>query len=129
MDEMESSRGGANFIWRCKFCKRESSALIKGDPAPYIESSPPQRQRLLEIDCRGLEFIEFKPLVSIHCSFRRSPENFAINLRQGQWQAKGLESYTHFPEIDLGEGEWYDYDEKAGQEVSVKDMEWFIIRD
>ena len=47
---------------------------------------------------------------------------------QGDWTAKGLESPTKFSGIDLSEGDWYDYDEKAAQEVSVKEMKWEIRR-
>ena len=42
--------------------------------------------------------------------------------------AEGLESSTRFSGIDLQEGEWFDYDEKAGEEVSIKDITWEIIR-
>jgi hypothetical protein len=43
--------------------KRESSATIKAPPIPYQQASPPTRQKILEFDCRGLEFTEFKPEV------------------------------------------------------------------
>ncbi len=42
--------------------------------------------------------------------------------------AKGLESGTKFEGVDLQEGEWFDYDEKVGEEVSVKDLKWEIRR-
>lgn len=42
--------------------------------------------------------------------------------------AKGLQSITKFSGIDLQEGEWFDYDEKAGEEVSIKDIKWEITR-
>lgn len=42
--------------------------------------------------------------------------------------AKGSETPTKFTAIDLGEGEWYDFDEKSGEEVSVKDVKWEIRR-
>lgn len=42
--------------------------------------------------------------------------------------AEGLESGSKFTEIDLSEGEWFDYDEKAGDEVSIKDIKWEIKR-
>jgi len=63
---------------------------------------------VIEFDCRGLEFTDFKP--------------------DGEWQAKGLESTTSFTGMDLTEGEWFDYDEKAGEEVSIKDIKWEIRR-
>lgn len=48
--------------------------------------------------------------------------------RQGEWQAVGLESGTKFSGIDLTEGEWFDYDEKAGEEVSITNVQWDIRR-
>lgn len=48
--------------------------------------------------------------------------------RKGEWLATGLESGTAFSAIDLQEGEWFDYDEKAGEEVSIKDLKWEIRR-
>ena len=47
---------------------------------------------------------------------------------QGAWKATGVESGTKFSDIDLTEGDWYDYDEKAGEEVSIKDVKWAIRR-
>lgn len=47
---------------------------------------------------------------------------------QGEWEAKGLESPTTFNGIDLQEGEWFDYDEKAVAEVSIKDLKWEVRR-
>ncbi|KAF8249724.1 DUF866-domain-containing protein [Wilcoxina mikolae CBS 423.85] len=106
--DMSGSRGEANFVWRCKNCKRESSAVIKNEPQPYNHAEVPKPQKILEFECRGCEFVEFKP--------------------EGNWEAKGLESNTVFKEIDLNEGDWFDYDEKAGAEVSIKDLKWEIVR-
>jgi Eukaryotic protein of unknown function (DUF866) len=50
------------------------------------------------------------------------------DVRQGEWEAKGLDSSTLFGGIDLQEGEWFDYDEKAGAEVSIKDLKWEVRR-
>ncbi|KAL6855303.1 hypothetical protein ACO1O0_006444 [Amphichorda felina] len=108
MNDMSGSRGEANFVWKCKNCKRESSASIKEAPKPYQQGEPPKAQKLIEFDCRGLEFTEFKP--------------------EGDWLADGIESGSKFTAIDLTDGEWYDYDEKAGEEVSIKEMTWEIKR-
>ncbi|KAM0515996.1 hypothetical protein ACHAPE_005617 [Trichoderma viride] len=108
LNEMSGSRGEANFVWRCKNCKRESSASIKAAPAAYEQGEPPKAQKLLEFDCRGLEFVEFKP--------------------EGDWLAEGIDSGTKFTGIDLEDGEWFDYDEKAGEEVSIKELTWEIKR-
>lgn len=50
------------------------------------------------------------------------------DIRQGEWKATGVESGTKFAGIDLTEDEWFDYDEKAGEEVSIKDIKWEIRR-
>ncbi|RYP68963.1 hypothetical protein DL771_006385 [Monosporascus sp. 5C6A] len=107
-NELSGSRGEANFVWKCKNCKRESSASIKNTPKPYERTEPPKGQTIIEFDCRGLEFTNFSP--------------------EGEWLADGVDSATKFQEIDLTEGEWFDYDEKAGEEVSIKDLKWEIKR-
>lgn len=43
--------------------QRESSASIKAAPVPYEQSEPAKPKNILEFDCRGLEFTEFKPEV------------------------------------------------------------------
>ncbi|KAJ9626635.1 hypothetical protein H2204_010023 [Knufia peltigerae] len=43
---------------------------------------------------------------------------------KGEWEATGIDSGTKFTGIDLSDGEWFDYDEKAGEEVSIKDIKW-----
>lgn len=44
-------------------CQREHSASIKEAPKPYEQTEPPKAQKIIEFDCRGLEFVEFKPEV------------------------------------------------------------------
>jgi hypothetical protein len=43
------------------FAQRESSATIKAAPVKYEQNSPAKAKNLIEIDCRGLEFTDFKP--------------------------------------------------------------------
>ena len=47
---------------------------------------------------------------------------------QGDFKATGIESNTPFTAIDLTVVEWHDYDDKAGEEVSIKDIKWEIRR-
>jgi len=49
--------------------QRESSATIKAPPIAYQQTSPPTRQKILEFDCRGLEFTEFQPEVSFFSKY------------------------------------------------------------
>ncbi|KAJ1735706.1 hypothetical protein H4S06_004157 [Coemansia sp. BCRC 34490] len=100
--QISGSRGGANLVMRCKFCKREGAASIVGNPEPYKEENSGSFAKVLVIECRGLEPVEFEP-------------------RDG-WAAKSTESNDVF-DIDLTEGEWYDYDENASVEVSVTEIE------
>ncbi|KAI4946139.1 hypothetical protein J4E91_007582 [Alternaria rosae] len=98
MNEQSGSKGEANFVWRCK-----NSA-----PTSYEQSDPPKKTNILMFDCRGLEFVEF--------------------VAEGEFLATGTESGTKFSGIELPDGEWYDYDEKAGEEVSITNVEWEIRR-
>lgn len=107
-NEMSGSRGEANFVWKCKNCKRESTASIKTAPKPYEQGEPAKQQPVIEFDCRGLEFTDFHT--------------------EGKWLADGIESGTKFTDIEFEDGEWYDFDEKAGEEVSIKDLKWDIKR-
>ncbi|KAK0704718.1 hypothetical protein B0H67DRAFT_649135 [Lasiosphaeris hirsuta] len=107
-NDMSGSRGEANFVWKCKNCKRESSASIMDAPTPYQQTDPVKPQKILVFDCRGLEFTEFIP--------------------EGEWLADGLESTSKFSGIELTDGEWFDYDEKTSEEVSIKDLKWEINR-
>ncbi|KAL2002845.1 hypothetical protein VTN02DRAFT_5742 [Thermoascus thermophilus] len=105
--EIPGSRGEANFVWKCKLCQKTHSASVTAGPNTY-EAEGKSEQKILDIDCRGLEFTEFKP--------------------DGEWEAKGVESSTPFTSVDLSEGEWYDYDEKAGEEVSIREVKFDIRR-
>jgi hypothetical protein len=62
------------------------------------------------------------------CTHFKCTSRVNTNIHQGEWLATGLESGTKFAAIDLDEGEWFDYDEKAGDEVSIKDLKWEISR-
>ncbi|KAL2843307.1 hypothetical protein BJY01DRAFT_215871 [Aspergillus pseudoustus] len=109
--EITGSRGEANFVWKCKLCQRTHSASILSAPKAFeaeAENGKRKGQKIIELDCRGLEFTEFKA--------------------DGEWEAKGVESSTPFTGIDLLEGEWYDYDEKAGDEVAIKEISWEVGR-
>lgn len=63
---------------------------------------------MLEIDTRGIDFEAFKA--------------------DGKFQCIGEESNTKFDDVDLEDNEWYDYDEKAGAEVSITNIEWTFTK-
>ncbi|KAJ5636357.1 uncharacterized protein N7484_009670 [Penicillium longicatenatum] len=105
--EIPGSRGEANFVWKCRLCTKTHTASIVSGPNVYEADEKKAGKKIIEIDCRGLEFVDFQA--------------------DGEWEAKGAETSTRFKEIDLMEGEWYDYDEKAG-EVSIKEITWTVGR-
>ncbi|KAJ5587156.1 uncharacterized protein N7459_002921 [Penicillium hispanicum] len=106
--EIPGSRGEANFVWKCRLCMKTHTASIVAGPHTYQADEKEKSQKIIELDCRGLEFTEFKP--------------------DGEWEAKGTESSTPFTAIDLYEGAWYDYDEKSYEEVSIKEITWSVGR-
>ncbi|KAA8915241.1 hypothetical protein TRICI_002598 [Trichomonascus ciferrii] len=103
---IQGSRGEANFVFRCKNCKRESSASLQTSKKRYMLEDSGKDVTMLTIDPRGIDFVEFIPV--------------------GLFSCKGAESNTPFNEVELEDGEWYDYDEKSGDEVSITDIKWSI---
>ncbi|WEW57383.1 hypothetical protein PRK78_002850 [Emydomyces testavorans] len=136
--ELHGSRGEANFVWKCGFCKRENSALVTTNPSAYTESQT--QQAIIHFDCRGLDSVRLSAAWAKACWDEKyictyMPPTIYIDANivkcaadQGDWQCKGADSNTPFANIDLQEGEWYDYDEKAGAEVSVTGVKWEIKR-
>lgn len=102
--DIPGSRGEANFVFRCKACKKESNASITRTGKTYDLEDSETDVAVLEIEARGLEFVRFVP--------------------DGFFRARGAESGTPFDEIELNDGEFYDYDDNAGNEVSVTEVRW-----
>lgn len=103
--EVAGGRGGtANFVWKCKSCKREANAKFDAaSPTKPYSSENGQLEPFLILECRNLEFIGFDP--------------------QGTWKCVGVESGTVFDDVDLTEGEWTDYDEKTTLPVGISKVE------
>ncbi|RKL23833.1 hypothetical protein BFJ68_g994 [Fusarium oxysporum] len=60
----------------------------------------------------------------------RGEANFVWKCKncKGEWLAEGVETGTKFTGIDLEEGEWFEYDEKSNEEVSINDVKWEVRR-
>jgi len=101
ISSMSGSRGEANLVMRCKFCKREGSASIVGGVHALLDTDT--WTRVVELECRGLEPVDFSP--------------------RGEFHAKSTQSTTTFDSIELEDDEWMDYDEKGAVPVVVKDIE------
>lgn len=89
-------------------------------------TSPPRRKRSLSLTAVALNSPSSKQrYFSVAKSFLST---LKTNNWQGDWLADAVDSKTKFSGIELIDGEWYDYDEKAGEEVSIKDITWEIRR-
>lgn len=106
--DIERSSGAASFVFKCHSCKKEKTASIDRTKEKVTAEDKNKWVNVLVIDARGIDFVEFIP--------------------DGRFECVGAESGTVFEEVDLEDGEWYDYDDKAGAEVSVVDVKWDIAR-
>ena len=90
-------------VIKCKLCSRENSIdILKDTIKPYTEDDSGHFKTVVVFDCRGVEPVDFSPRVG--------------------YVAEGSESGAKFSEVELTEGEWYDYDEKSAVSVAVHDL-------
>ncbi|CAL8326733.1 unnamed protein product [Arctogadus glacialis] len=100
---LKGGRGSASMVQRCKLCSRENSIDILGDTiTPYNMEDSETFKTMVQFECRGLEPVDFQP--------------------QAGFAAEGAESGTKFPEINLQEKDWTDYDEEAAESVGVYEV-------
>lgn len=107
---LANSRGEANFAMKCKMCGKEGNVNVVDPPNKLgvfdtDKNDSKHPARLVTFDCRGVDLVEFVP--------------------KGEFYAIGDESNTRFT-VEFEDGEWYDYDEKSSQEVSITGSEWII---
>lgn len=123
--EMQKSRGEATLVMNCNGCRRENSAsyVVKssggneegglGKTSPWHPvaggDDAPEWQTLCTVEFRGMEPLE--------------PQIDSVLAESSSWKCKGIESGTPFDEVQFEDGEWHDYDEKAGEEVGITDVE------
>jgi len=105
---LTGGRGQASLVIKCKLCKRENSIdIIKDSIAKLTDDDSGKFKTVVVFDCRGVNPIDFSPRVG--------------------WEAVGLESNSVFSDIDLNELEWYDYDDKAGESVSITEFRYKFV--
>ncbi|KNE63711.1 hypothetical protein AMAG_19039 [Allomyces macrogynus ATCC 38327] len=93
---MSGSRGDANLVMKCKFCRREGSIS-------YVDTftSPDAPFSTTKVECRGLDITVWHP-------------------RTG-WTVSAADSSTVWTDVDLSE-DWFEYDDKAGVPVSIAEL-------
>ncbi|KAG0678443.1 hypothetical protein C6P40_000438 [Pichia californica] len=106
--EIDGSRGEASYVGSCSFCKAKSNINIQlpKDFQGYSLENNGSKIKMLEIDARGYEIIEF--------------------IADSPFVCKGTDSDSEFKDVLLMETEWYDYDDKASQETSITDVQWHL---
>ncbi|KAK3567920.1 hypothetical protein QTP86_027260 [Hemibagrus guttatus] len=119
---LKGGRGSASMVQKCKLCSRENSIgyavrltqwisptdILKDTITPYNLEDSERFKTMVQFECRGLEPVDFQP--------------------QAGFTAKGAETTSQFPEINLQEKDWTDYDEKAGESVGIYEVTHQFIK-
>lgn len=109
--EMQGSRGIANFVMSCSFCKKHSSIDILQNDSIYTSSDSEKFKTMLVAEFRGIE-----------------PTGFKFD---GEWSCSGEDSSKKFEISDgaeMGSDGWYDYDDDSGCEVSITECQHKFIK-
>lgn len=89
-------------VFQCQLCGKSGSiSILDGGVRRYTaeDSESGKFVPLIKLDCRGIEPLEFIP--------------------KDGWEAEGAETSTKFTDIDLSEGDFSEYDEKAEASVGI----------
>ncbi|KAF7223154.1 uridine-cytidine kinase 2-B isoform X1 [Nothobranchius furzeri] len=106
---LKGGRGSASMVQKCKLCGRENSIDILGDTiTPYNAEDNETFKTMVQFECRGLEPVDFQP--------------------QAGFAAEGAESGTPFPEVNLLEKDWTDYDEKVSESVGIYEVTHRVVK-
>uniref|UniRef100_A0A8C2IUK5 CXXC motif containing zinc binding protein n=2 Tax=Cyprinus carpio TaxID=7962 RepID=A0A8C2IUK5_CYPCA len=106
---LKGGRGSASMVQKCKLCFRENSIDILRDTiTPYNAEDSERFKTIVQFECRGLEPVDFQPMAG--------------------FAAGGAETSTQFPEINLQEKDWTDYDEKASESVGIYEVTHQFIK-
>ncbi|XP_023674582.1 CXXC motif containing zinc binding protein isoform X3 [Paramormyrops kingsleyae] len=127
---LKGGRGSASMVQKCKLCSRDNSIgmghfaisqcpllnqttstvikntqthdILKDTITSYNAEDSDRFKTMVQFECRGLEPVDFQP--------------------QAGFSAQGAESGTPFPEINLLERDWNDYDEKISESVGIYEV-------
>mmetsp|Transcript_16612 Transcript_16612/g.28513 ORF Transcript_16612/g.28513 Transcript_16612/m.28513 type:complete len:170 (+) Transcript_16612:84-593(+) len=107
--ELSGSKGSAHYVMKFdKGSRREATISVidvKGVAPGALTAEDAEKRKFAPIaafECRGLELIGYRP--------------------EGDWIVQAANSKTKWEDVDLSEGEWTEYDEKApggGESVGI----------
>eukprot|EP00667_Euglena_gracilis_P024927 EG_transcript_28957 len=105
--EIPNSKGTCCFTIKSKFSKNQGTiTFLKTDS--YNEEDSGKMKAIGTFDCRGCELTKFFP-------------------RSG-FEASSTKSSAKYKDIDLSEGDWAEYDERANESVMISSVETEICR-
>lgn len=103
--EITGFRREANFLFKCRECRRERYATLTRLPNKIDQDGC--QTPILKISTHGIELLEFIP--------------------DDQFECQSSLSQRVIQEIGLEEGEWYDFDEEGNGDVGIHDVKWEIV--
>uniref|UniRef100_A0A3B5LK84 CXXC motif containing zinc binding protein n=1 Tax=Xiphophorus couchianus TaxID=32473 RepID=A0A3B5LK84_9TELE len=104
---LKGGRGSASMVQKCKLCARENS-IGAHESVIKCASDNEKFKTMVQFECRGLEPVDFQP--------------------QAGFAAEGAETGTPFPEVNLLEKDWNDYDDKAKESVGIYEVTHRFIK-
>jgi len=103
--DISGSRGTANLVMKCQFCKRENSInIVEGYGKPLTLENSGIFVPVMCFECRGSEITAYQP-------------------RMG-WTGEGEKGNLF--EIDLSEGDWTDFDDRTKESVGIYNVAFSI---
>ncbi|CAG0913716.1 unnamed protein product [Notodromas monacha] len=107
--ELKTTKGSANFVHFCKFCKRENFlSIIPSSVMSYNAEDSDAFKTIVVFFCGGLEPIDFEP-------------GFGFVVETGG-------SGARFEGVDLSDGNWENQDELSSDAVSISNLEFRLIK-
>jgi len=103
---VKGGRGFAHMVLNCKLCGRESNMTIEEGSIKPFSSENTGAQMMVSFDCRGLEPVDWE------C--------------RGGFIAKTEKGKTF--EVNLEDGEYYDYDDDANESISVTQISHEFVK-
>ncbi|KAJ9595755.1 hypothetical protein L9F63_013074, partial [Diploptera punctata] len=103
-ETMEDRTGHANVHYsaKCKLCLKENNlSILEETLKDYTNSDSEKFKTIVVFDSRGIDVVD--------CEFRDG------------WTVVAAESGQKFPEVDLTEREWVEWDEKTKESIGIYD--------
>jgi len=107
--ETKGGRGSASMVQKCKLCGRENHLdIIKDSVKPYLAENDGKFIVVVAFESRGIEPTDW-------------------DIRSG-WIISSACSNLTFDDVNLGEKEWYEYDQNANETISITEIQHRFVK-